>query len=82
MYNTVRKRTAYSKEELQKNYKKNKLVILFKHYYSFKEFVPFKFLLENNIVNGNIQTIMQIKINDLEKILEKCKFEKEKYIIK
>lgn len=81
MYSLVKKRTAYSEDMLKKNYKNDKLVILFKHYYSFDKYVTYDFLISNGIINGYIQTIMQIKEKDLLKIFDESKFEKAKYLI-
>lgn len=81
MYRIIRKRTAYEDIELRKNYKDDKLVILFKTYYSFENYVSFDFLLKNNIVKGNIQSITQISNDKLEMILDESKIEKEKYFI-
>jgi rRNA-processing protein FCF1 len=81
MFNLVNKRTAYSEKELRNGFKKDKLVILFKLYYSFDKYVTFDYLLENKIVNGAIQTIMQIKQEQLLKILNECQMKKELYLI-
>lgn len=81
MYNLVKRRTAYSENELKKVYKANKLVILFKHYYSFDEYIPFKYLLEKKIVKWNIQGITEIKIDSLHKIFKYCKFDTKKHLI-
>ena len=82
MYDLVKKRTVYSEDMLKNNYKADKLVILFKHYYSFNKYVTFDFLISQWIINGYIQTIMQITEEDLLKIFDESKFEKEKYLIK
>ncbi len=79
--NLVRKRTAYSQKELKKVYSDNKLVILFKYYYSFPKYVSYDFLLKNMIVKGPIQTIKQIDTINFQKIIEECKIDKEKYFI-
>lgn len=81
MFNLVKKRTAYEEYELRKKFKKDKLVILFKLYYSFDNYVDFKFLKNKGIVNGVIQTIQQIKKEQLLLILDKCKMKKEIYLI-
>lgn len=80
----VRKRTAYSEEELRKVYKHDKLVVLFKLYYYFDNPVSYDFLLKNNIVKYSIQSIMQLKENKNEKlnlILKDAQFSFSKYII-
>ena len=81
MFNLVKKRTAYDEHELRENFKNDKLVILFKLYYSFDNYVSFEFLKNNGIVNGPIQTIQHINKEHLLKILEKCKMNKEIYLI-
>lgn len=81
MYNLVKRRTAYSEDELIKQYKSNNLVIMFKHYYSLENYVGYNFLLENKIVKGSIQRITEIKEEDLIKILNEGNFDKNKYLI-
>lgn len=81
MIKLVRKRTAYDENSLKNNFKKDKLVILFKLYYSLPNYVSFEFLKGNNIITGPIQTISEIDIDKFNKILNECKIEKEKYII-
>ena len=81
MFNLVKKRTAYDEHELRENFKNDKLVILFKLYYSFDNYVDFEFLKSNRIVNGAIQTIQHINKEQLLQILEKCKMKKEIYLI-
>lgn len=81
MFNLVKKRTAYDEHELRENFKNDKLVILFKLYYSFNNYVDFEFLKSNGIVNGAIQTIQHINKEQLLQILEKCKMKKEIYLI-
>ena len=79
--NLIRRRTAYSRNELEKLFKKDILAILFKHYYSFDNYVSFEFLIKNKIVNGSIQRPLQIKKDKLLEILEECKIEKDIYLI-
>lgn len=81
MYNLVKRRTAYSEDELKKEFRTDTLVILFKHYYSFDNYVSFDYLIKNNIVNGSIQTAMHIEKADLIKILDECKLDKKRYLI-
>ena len=81
MFKLVRKRTAYDEKSLKSNFKKDKLVILFKLYYSLPNYVSLEFLKENNIINGPIQTISEIDLDKFIKILDECKLKKEKYII-
>ena len=81
MFNLVKKRTAYDEHELRENFKNDKLVILFKLYYSFDNYVDFEFLKSNRIVNGAIQTIQHISKEQLLQILEKCKMKREIYLI-
>ena len=81
MFNLVKKRTAYDEHELREKFKNDKLVILFKLYYSFDNYVDFEFLKSNRIVNEAIQTIQHINKEQLLQILEKCKMKKEIYLI-
>ena len=81
MFKLVRKRTVYDINSLKSNFKKDKLVILFKLYYSLPNYVSFEFLKENKIITGPIQTIAEINLDKFNKILDECKLEKEKYII-
>ena len=81
LYNLVKKRTAYGEHELSKNYRNDKLVILFKLYYSFENYVDFEFLKKSGIVNGAIQSIQHITKEQLLKILDKCKMDKGIYLI-
>lgn len=81
MSTLVRKRTAYSENELRKVYSKDKLVILFKLYYSFPNYVTYDFLLKQKIVTAPIQTIKETNYESLLKIIDECKIEKEKYFI-
>lgn len=81
MYNLVKRRTAYSEDELKAEFRTDTLVILFKHYYSFDNYVSFDYLIKNNIVNGSIQTAMRIEKADLIKILDECKLDKKRYLI-
>ena len=50
MFKLVRKRTAYDENSLKSNFKKDKLVILFKLYYSVPKYVSFEFLKKNNVI--------------------------------
>lgn len=81
LYKLVKKRTAYDENELRKNYKKDKLVILFKLYYSFDNYVNFEYLKDTGIINGAIQSIQHITKEQLLKVLDKCKMKKEIYLI-
>ena len=81
MYKLVRKRTAYDENSLKAKFKKDKLVLLFKFYYSMPNYVTYDYLIRNNIINGPIQTITEIDLNKFNMILNECKLEKEKYII-
>lgn len=73
----VRKRTAYHPLHLRRQYKSSNLVILFKHYWTFPKPVSFKFLLENNIVSGNIQSIQSINKEKFKMIVNECKINKD-----
>ena len=81
MYQLVRKRTAYEENQLKKDFKKDKLVILFKLYYALPNHVSFDFLKKNKIVTGPIQSIVEIDREKFDIIFNECKVEKEKYII-
>lgn len=81
MFDLVKKRTVYDEKELRKGYKNNKLVILFKLYYSFDNYVDLKFLKGSNIINGSPQSIQTITKDNLLKILERCKMDKEFYLL-
>ena len=72
IFNIVRKRTAYDKEELKYVTKLDSLVIMFKHYITFKNPITYDFLYNNGIVNGYIQGPISIEREDLEKIIEEC----------
>lgn len=69
IFNIVRKRTAYNEDELQYVTSLDSLVIMFKHYITFNNPITYKFLLDNGIVNGYIQSPISINKNDLEKII-------------
>ena len=81
MYNLVKKRTAYEENELRKKYKNDKLVIMFKLYYSFDKYVSYDFLKNKGIVKGPIQTIKPINVNQLFEIFKECKMNQEIYLI-
>ena len=70
IFNIVRKRTAYDKEELKYVTKLDSVVIMFKHYITFKNPITYDFLYNNGIVNGYIQGPISIGREDLEKIIE------------
>ena len=75
----VKKRTAYDEQELRKNYRSDKLVILFKLYYSFDNYVDFKYLKDNGIVKGAIQSIQHIT---KEQLLDYFDFKEEVLVSK
>ena len=68
--NIVKKRTAYNNAELKEVCKLDSLVIMFKHYVTFKNSIDFNFLYNNRIVNGYIQRPLKIRKEDLMKIIE------------
>lgn len=70
IFNLVRKRTAYSEEELEKVAKLDSLVIMFKHYVTFESPITYEFLLKNKIVKGPIQGPLRIDRKSLEKIIK------------
>lgn len=72
--NLVRKRTAYTDEQLKDNVKNDSLVIMFKHYISFTKPITLKWLLENKIVSGPIQCPQEIKkVEKFIKVLNESK---------
>ena len=70
IFNIVRKRTAYDEEELKQVARLDSLVIMFKHYITFKNPITYEFLYNNGIVNGYIQAPISIEKEDLEKIIK------------
>ena len=70
IFNIVRKRTAYDEEELKLVTQLDSLVIMFKHYITFKNPITYEFLYNNGIVNGYIQGPISIEREDFEKIIE------------
>ena len=70
IFNIVRKRTAYDEEELKLVTQLDSLVIMFKHYITFKNPITYDFLYNNGIVNGYIQGPISIEREDFEKIIE------------
>lgn len=70
IFNIVRKRTAYDEEELKLVTQLDSLVIMFKHYITFKNPITYDFLYDNGIVNGYIQGPISIEREDFEKIIE------------
>ena len=70
IFNIVRKRTAYDEEELKLVTNLDSLVIMFKHYITFKNPITYDFLYNNGIVNGYIQGPISIAREDFEKIIE------------
>lgn len=73
IFNIVRKRTAYDEEELKYVTNLDSLVIMFKHYITFKNPITYDFLYNNGIVNGYIQGPISIEREDLKKIIEEGK---------
>lgn len=70
IFNIVRKRTAYDEEELKLVTQLDSLVIMFKHYITFKNPITYDFLYNNGIVNGYIQGPISIEREDFQKIIE------------
>jgi hypothetical protein len=71
----VSKRTVYSFEEIEKMAEKKTKVILFRLALHFTKTIPFKWLTDNEIVKGNIQTIRRISNESFKKITEKYSVE-------
>lgn len=69
IFNIVRKRTAYNENELKDVTNLDSLVIMFKHFITFRNPIAYEFLLKNKIVNGYIQAPTSIKKEDFEKIV-------------
>lgn len=78
----VKKRTAYTEEQLKEVAKLNSLVILFKHYLTFEKEITYKDLLSMGIVSAGIQQIQQIDFEKMMKIIEKDESIKRKIKIK
>ena len=78
----VKKRTAYTEEQLQEVAKQDSLVILFKHYLTFEKEITYKDLLNMKIVSGVIQQIQKIDSGKMIKIIEKDESIKRKIKIK
>ena len=69
--NLVRKRTAYTEDELKDKVRTDSLVIMFKHYMCFSEDIDYSYLKENDIVNGYIQCPIEITKEGFMKIINK-----------
>lgn len=67
----VKKRTAYTDEQLKNISNLDSLVLLFKHYLTFEVEITYKDLLEMKIVSSAIQQIQQIDFDKMKKIIEK-----------
>ena len=70
IFNIVRKRTAYDEKELKDITNLDSLVIMFKHYITFKKSITYDFLYNNGIVKRYIQGPIGIEKEDLKKIIE------------
>ena len=79
--NLVKKRTAYTDEQLKSVANLESLVILFKHYLTFEKEITYKDLLEMKIVSSPIQQIQQIDFDKMKKIIEKDENIKKRIII-
>lgn len=73
IYQIVRKRTAYTKEELENIARKDSLVILFKHYITFDKPIELDYLREKGIIKGNIQSPRSIENKKIVDILNYSK---------
>ena len=73
--NLVRRRTAYDEEDLRRIAKLDSLVIMFKHYITFKNPISYEFLYNNGIVNGYIQGPISISKESMKKIIEEGRSE-------
>lgn len=81
MKNLVKKRTAYTDNQLRGMFKKDSLVILFKHYLTFEEEIKYKDLIDMGIISAGIQTIQKTSIENMIKILKKAPSVKNNIII-
>ena len=73
IYQLVRKRTAYTREELENISRKDSLVILFKHYITFEKPIDLDYLQEKGIIKGNIQRPRSIENKSIVDILNYSK---------
>lgn len=73
IYQLVRKRTAYTREELEKISRKESLVILFKHYITFEKPIDLEYLKKTGIIKGNIQRPRSIENKSIVDILNYSK---------
>ena len=73
IYQLVRKRTAYTREELEKISRKESLVILFKHYITFEKPIDLEYLKKTGIIKGNIQSPRSIENKSIVDILNYSK---------
>ena len=71
----VKKRTAYNEFELKSVSNLDSLVILFKHYLTFKNPITYDWLLKQNIIKGMIQGPVHIEVESLKRIIEEGKAE-------
>jgi len=60
IFNLVRKRTVYSLDEIEQMAEKETKVILFRHHFHLPHQLDFKYLKDESIVKGSIQSIMQL----------------------
>lgn len=73
IYQLVRKRTAYTREELENISRKDSLVILLKHYITFEKPIDLDYLQEKGIIKGNIQRPRSIENKSIVDILNYSK---------
>lgn len=67
----VRKRTAYTDEQLKSVAHLDSLVIMFKHYLTFEKEIKYKDLLDMGIITAGIQQIQKTSFENMMKILER-----------
>lgn len=68
----AKKRTVYERNELAEKYPSaNSKVIMFKHYMTLDEPISFKELMENKIINGSIQSIINVDTYRMKALIEK-----------
>ena len=70
IYKLISKRTVFDLKNIENLCKKNVLVILFKQQFHLKNHYPYEKLYESAIIQGPIQTIMEISDDNYQKIIK------------
>lgn len=71
IFDIVRKRTAYSNEQLKNVARLDSLVILFKHYLSFEQEIRYRDLIEMGVISSGIQQIQKINQEKMSLIISR-----------